>query len=594
MEWYWILAIVFLSLLLLFILSWLLYKPFFKRFWDILLSGVAILILLPIFILLIIIGAIVMKGNPFFAQPRPGRKEKVFKLIKFRSMNNKKDKNGKLLPDEQRLSKYGKLLRALSLDELPELFNIFVGDMSIVGPRPLLVNYLDFYTPFEKKRHNVRPGLTGYAQVHGRNNATWEDKFYLDNIYVDKFNLFLDLKIILNTFFMVFKRTGVEDAKQEIKISNCINVRPLDVERKESLKEIGSSFWVSDNELKKNENSINTNFVKKLNLDGRDACFTSTGRSAIELAINNALVNNNSLPKIAVLPTFSCESVYSSFIKNGFEIKQYGIGHNLEITDDLDCLTNGAGILLIHQYFGFNTFFDKNVINNIKKKGVVVIEDLTQCLFSSFPHIDADYWVGSIRKWFGVPDGGFLISAAHEIINKPTKCDEKLEKVKLEAQIKKYDYIFNNKGQKECFLKEFKNAEDILNNQNDVYAISNASLNILSHVDFDEIISKRRENFGVLVNALNDKGIFVFSKLDNGVTPLYCLIRISKRKELQLYLQDNNIYAPIIWPKEGMLGQSECFNAYKNLLAIPIDQRYSEKDMIRIAKCLNAFLAFNR
>lgn len=209
MEWYWILTIVLGSLLLLFVLSIISYKQFFKRFWDIVFSGLAILMLLPLLIVLIIVGAIVMKGNPFFSQDRPGKKEKIFRLIKFRSMNNKKDEKGNLLPDEQRLGRYGKFLRATSLDELPELFNIFIGNMSIVGPRPLLVRYLPRYNEEQRHRHDVRPGLTGYAQCHGRNSLSWKEKFEMDVWYTKHISLFGDIGILFKTVFSVFKREGI-------------------------------------------------------------------------------------------------------------------------------------------------------------------------------------------------------------------------------------------------------------------------------------------------------------------------------------------------------------------------------------------------
>lgn len=214
MEWYWILAIVLGSVLLLFVLSVVFYKHFFKRFWDIVLSGLAIIVLSPFLVILIIVGAVAMKGNPFFFQERPGKKEKIFKLIKFRSMNNKKDENGNLLPDEQRLGKYGKFLRATSLDELPELFNIFIGNMSIVGPRPLLVKYLPYYSERQHRRHDVKPGLTGYAQAHGRNGVDWDAKFEMDLKYIEKISLFSDLKIIIDTVFAVLKRDGISQEGQ--------------------------------------------------------------------------------------------------------------------------------------------------------------------------------------------------------------------------------------------------------------------------------------------------------------------------------------------------------------------------------------------
>lgn len=190
------------------------YQHFFKRFFDFFLSFIAIVVLSPLLLLLILIGAIAMGGNPFFTQLRPGKKdkngkEKIFKLIKFRTMSNKKDKDGNLLPDEQRLNGYGKFLRSTSLDELPELFNIFVGHMAIVGPRPLLVRYLDRYSEEQRHRHDVRPGLTGYAQVHGRNAVSWKEKFEMDVWYTKHITLWGDIKILFGTIATVFKREGI-------------------------------------------------------------------------------------------------------------------------------------------------------------------------------------------------------------------------------------------------------------------------------------------------------------------------------------------------------------------------------------------------
>ena len=227
MEWWQILLIVVGGLLVLFILSIIFYKPFFKRFWDIVLSGLAIIALSPILLILSLLGLIFMKGNPFFTQKRPGKNEKIFKLIKFRSMNNKKNENGELLPDEQRLGKYGKLLRSTSLDELPELINILIGDMSIVGPRPLLVKYLPYYSVEERQRHSVRPGLTGLAQINGRNFCDWDTRLQFDIKYVSNLSLFMDISIIFSTVLKVLKRSGVSEKR----------ITPLDEERKNKLEE---------------------------------------------------------------------------------------------------------------------------------------------------------------------------------------------------------------------------------------------------------------------------------------------------------------------------------------------------------------------
>lgn len=185
------------------------YANFFKRVIDLLLSLIALIVLSPVILVLIILGAVKMRGNPFFTQQRPGKGEKIFKLIKFRTMTNQKDKDGNLLPDDVRLTKYGKVLRSTSLDELPELLNIIKGDMAIVGPRPQLVRDMVFMTEQERIRHTVRPGLTGLAQVSGRNNMSWEKKFEYDLEYIQRITFFGDIKIIFNTVFKVFKRDGI-------------------------------------------------------------------------------------------------------------------------------------------------------------------------------------------------------------------------------------------------------------------------------------------------------------------------------------------------------------------------------------------------
>lgn len=189
------------------------YANFFKRGFDLTLSLIALIILLPILLILTAVTAIAMKGNPFFTQLRPGKinkktgKERIFRLIKFRTMTNERDENGNLLPDEVRLNKFGKFLRSTSLDELPELLNIIKGDMAIIGPRPQLVRDMVFMTADQRKRHTVRPGLSGLAQVNGRNNITWEQKFEYDLTYVNKITLLGDIKIIFRTVGKVLKKS---------------------------------------------------------------------------------------------------------------------------------------------------------------------------------------------------------------------------------------------------------------------------------------------------------------------------------------------------------------------------------------------------
>lgn len=212
------------------------YAKFFKRFFDIVLSFVALVCLSPFLLIFIIVGAIGMKGNPFFTQERPGRidkktgKEKIFKLLKFRTMTNEKDKDGNLLPDEVRLNKYGKFLRSTSCDELPSLINILKGDISIVGPRPLLVEYLPWYNETERHRHDVRPGLTGWAQVNGRNSVNWEDRFKLDVEYVQNISLWMDIKIIFMTAMKVLKRSDIAENTNAIE-GNFAQIRKAELEK---------------------------------------------------------------------------------------------------------------------------------------------------------------------------------------------------------------------------------------------------------------------------------------------------------------------------------------------------------------------------
>lgn len=186
------------------------YRKYFKRFFDFTSALAAIILLSPLLVILALVVRFKLGSPIIFKQERPGLNEKLFTIYKFRSMVDKRDASGKLLPDDERLTRFGKLLRSSSLDELPSLFNILNGDMSVVGPRPLLVEYLDLYDDEQKKRHNIRPGLTGLAQIAGRNQATWTTRLELDLEYIEEMNILLDIKILLVTIKKVFVREGIE------------------------------------------------------------------------------------------------------------------------------------------------------------------------------------------------------------------------------------------------------------------------------------------------------------------------------------------------------------------------------------------------
>ncbi len=190
------------------------YKHFFKRFFDILLSGLALIVFAPVMLIVAILVRCKLGGPAIFSQYRPGKNNKIFKFYKFRSMTNEKDENGNLLPDEKRMTKFGRALRKTSLDELPQLWNIFKGDMSIIGPRPKLVKDMVFYNDEQNIRANVRPGLTGLAQVNGRNNATWEEVFAYDKEYAEKVSFAMDFKIFFKTIGKVFKKADIVEQNQ--------------------------------------------------------------------------------------------------------------------------------------------------------------------------------------------------------------------------------------------------------------------------------------------------------------------------------------------------------------------------------------------
>ena len=209
----------------------MIYARYIKRILDIVLSLSAIIILSPILLILYILVRVKLGSPVLFKQERPGRKEEIFTLCKFRTMTDKRDEQGELLPDEVRLTKFGKLLRSTSLDELPELFNILKGDMSIIGPRPLLVRYLPWYTESERHRHDVRPGLTGLAQVNGRNALGWEDRFRYDLEYVNHCSFIMDIKIIMMTVGKVLKRSGTLSGAEQ-------TVEDFDIYRKKQQGEL--------------------------------------------------------------------------------------------------------------------------------------------------------------------------------------------------------------------------------------------------------------------------------------------------------------------------------------------------------------------
>lgn len=358
------------------------------------------------------------------------------------------------------------------------------------------------------------------------------------------------------------------------------------------LSEIGSNFWLTPGREYK-DSTIGT--PEQFNCKGSDYVWLSTGRSAIRFVIKTIEAYTPALKKVAVLPSFTCDTVFEPFLKAGYAVYYYPVKENLTTTSDAimkTAIEHDASIVLFHRYFGFDTL-DSSVdkmCETLRSQGKYTIEDCTQCLYSSIPRAAADFVVGSIRKWTATPDGGFAICRDGEFGAKPVCQDKALERAKVKASYTKYRYLFEHEGDKNEMLAMYRKAEDILDKQNDIYAISDTSTKVQANLDRKELVSKRRENFELLQRSLKGHFQSVFALEDKEV-PLYFPVLVDDRAALQKHLVSNAIYAPVVWPKdENQPIQCEgAENAYNHLLCIPIDQRYDADDMNRIIGVVNDF-----
>jgi dTDP-4-amino-4,6-dideoxygalactose transaminase len=359
------------------------------------------------------------------------------------------------------------------------------------------------------------------------------------------------------------------------------------------LREIGSNFWLNPNETLAGT-PLGT--PARFNCKGEDNVWLSTGRSAIRFVIQTIEKRCPAVKKVAVLPSFTCDTVFEPFLKAGYEVFYYPVEMNLTTTSEaIRQVVNehDASIVLFHRYFGFDTL-DSHVdilCDEMRKMGIFTIEDCTQCLYSDFKRGNADFTIGSIRKWTGTPDGGFAICRDGVFEFKPQKTDLQLETAKVKASYAKYRYLFENTGNKSEMLAMYRYAEDILDGQTDIYAISNTSSIVQANLNVDNLKRKRRENFNVLSTCLKAHIRPLFPLINGPEVPLYFPIFTKDRASLQNHLVQNAIYAPIVWPKSELQPEvdKEAENAYQHLLCIPIDQRYDAEDMNRIADVINNF-----
>lgn len=358
------------------------------------------------------------------------------------------------------------------------------------------------------------------------------------------------------------------------------------------LSEIGSNFWLSPKDIL-GKKTLDAPFV--FGHRGSDYVWLSTGRSATRLVLQTIEERYPDKGRVALLPSFTCHTVIEPFLDYGYEI--HSLPMSLDLTTTADEILQrqvdtGASVLLVHRYYGFDTLPGFNdVVSLLKSKGVIIIEDCTQSLYSEYTRSDADFFVGSIRKWCGVPDGGFAICRDGRFEHKPCCSDEKMVEAKRVASELKYQFLFEAKGDKPTFKAKYREAEELLDNQSGFYLIGGLSARMQAELDVAMLKQKRMENYNVLLNGLqNVAGLsIIFTVLPSDVTPLYFPILVEDREQLQGLLADNDVYAPVVWPKAVQCPDIDDNSQiiYDKILCIPIDQRYGIDDMERIVEVIN-------
>ena len=357
------------------------------------------------------------------------------------------------------------------------------------------------------------------------------------------------------------------------------------------MREIGSNFWLSPEDANAENKDIS---LKTLGIEGNDEAFFSTGRAAQSFVLDEIEKDNPDIGRIALIPPYTCHTVIEPFLKHGYEIHAYPVDKHLKTTAEM--LENvikcySPSVVLIHRYFGFNTVNGcEDVIKKYSAKGIIFIEDRTQSLFSEFPSLPVQYITGSLRKWAGLPDGGFAISLCGKLDGKPLLHDERLMQAKVEASLEKYDFIVNGIGNKDSFLEKYRKAEEILGAEDRYYSISPISAKVFSIIDIQQLRSIRRQNYNVLYEGIKGSNNIdsVLPETSEIITPFYFMLWTDNRVDLQRMLRENRIYAPIVWLKE-QISPTICEAAeelYQHALCIPVDQRYQSEDMLRIVDCL--------
>lgn len=568
------------------------YRDRGKRIFDLICAGAAVIVLSPVLLILFVLVRI-MHGSPvIFSPTRPGKDEKIFHLYKFRTMSNAKDENGILLPEKDRVTGLGKIMRAASLDELPELFNILKGDMSVIGPRPLAKNTLPAYPDRFRKRFAVRPGLSGLAQINGRNALDWNSRYEYDLEYVDKVSFGYDVKLILGTLMKVFKKgevtiPGTNDllsynAYRRLETEGTV----LPVGENGRRPEIGGGFSLP-RVRKEGAKTDPMLWLPKVS----DQVFSISGRCAIELAIAD-LASGRKVKK-ALVPSYCSFGMLQPFIERGIRYEFYEVTWNGEYFEYKIDTEKRPDVVLISAWFGTGRDYTDEWIRRLHKRGIAVIEDVTHTLLGKRPGSEtADYYTASLRKWFALPSGGWLGKTRGKLSIRPfLSGDEKTQQV-TKAMREKEDYLTGKTDDKRSCLIEAEGFETWLVLSDCMTKMDSLSVKLLEQQDTGGIIIKRKENARRLMSRLDQtKGLtFMITREsieDNCPLAVPVLVGANLRNELAEALSEAGIFCHVHWAER--MGASEGIRGRE--LSLVCDQRYGPEDMDRMADVIRGFFA---
>ena len=570
------------------------YREYGKRTLDIIFSLAAIIILSPLLLILLILVRI-MHGSPvLFSPTRPGKDEKIFHIYKFRTMSNAIDKNGILLPEADRVTKLGRFMRAASLDELPELFNILKGDMSIVGPRPLAKNSLPAYPDRYRDRFKVSPGLTGLAQINGRNGLDWNTRYEYDLEYIEKVSFLYDVKIIAGTVLKLFKKGEVTipgttdlltyNAYRRLETEGKV----LEVTGSGRRPEIGGGFSLSDDEAA-GENKDPALWLPRVS----DSAFTLAGRGAIELALTDIAAKKRI--RTALVPSYLSFGMLQPFIEKDIRYEFYDVSWNGEHFEYKIDAGKSADVVLITTYYGVDPAYTDEWIRRLHKKGCIVIEDITHMLLSKRQGSEfADYYTASLRKWFALPSGGWIGRTKGKLKQKPFLSGDDKTHYVTHAMRSKEDYLTGKLDKKQDILIEAENFETWLVLMDAMTKIDTLSLKRLWKTDIDQIRKARIRNAGRLFEKLGDVKELTFLQKEEDLgehCPLGVPVLVAGglRNDLAKALAEEGIFCHVNWAErmgaDAGIRDSE--------LTLVCDQRYDIDDMDRTASVVHTFFRQN-